>query len=289
MNKKLTLSVLGILALAAVIGLPVLAQLPSTGLTVNQTTLSAGVTSSAQSVIQVGATTGCPSTGTFNRVSNPCNVVIDSEMMNVVAINGNYLTVLRGAAGTSAVNHVSGTDVFLGSPTAFPAIALADLNQFQTTYTQFSTFPATVAVNQAADVSGTEWFSQIYIPHNTILTGACQLNGNGVLADKMIFILWDRLGNVVANSAVAGVTQSGTSIYQCQPFVNAAAIPGPGQYFIGVQGNGATAASIATYATGGAPTGYATGNQTGTFGTVANITTVPTTFTAAKGPVMSVY
>ncbi|HEV2275656.1 MAG TPA: hypothetical protein VGR96_15900 [Acidobacteriaceae bacterium] len=275
-------------ALALLLSAPVIAQQPSTGTAITKTTLSQTITAT-QSTFAVASVTGCPSTGTFNRVSNPCDVVVEGEHMSVVSISGKYITVLRGVLGTAAVGHVSGEFVYFGSPTAFPSLAAIPSNAYDTSYTQFLTFPTTVAPNQVTDVSGTEWYSQIYIPKSTILTGACQMNGNGTLADNMLFILWDRLGNVLANTAVAGVTQSGTSVYQCQAFLNAVAVPGPGVYFIGVQGNGTTAASIATYAAGSVPTGYATGSQTGTFGTVAAITTVPTTFTANKGPVMSVY
>jgi hypothetical protein len=157
-------------------------------------------------------------------------------------------------------------------------------------YSAISTFagPNSVAVNEATDVSGQFWFSQIFIPANVKLTGACQLNGNGTLADKMLFVLWDDTGAVLANTALAGVTQSGTAVYQCQPFVTAVNVTGPRTYFIGAQGNGTTAASLALYASGSAPTNYGTGTKAGTFGTLATIT--PTvTFTANKGPIMTVY
>lgn len=237
---------------------------------------------------QVASVTGCPSFGSFNRVSNPCDALVDQEQMHVEAINGTFITVQRGANGTLAQQHVSGVPIYFGSPTAFAQFSTVKSDLFDATYTQFATFPPTVTVAQVTDVSGTEWFSQINVPQSTVSKGACQLNGNGTLADNMLFILWDRLGNVLANTAVAGVAQSGTSIYQCQNWVNAVSLQA-GKYFVGVQGNGTTAASIAAYATGGAPTNYATGNQTGTFGTVVNITTVPATFSASKGPVMSLF
>lgn len=158
-------------------------------------------------------------------------------------------------------------------------------------YTALSTFagPNSVAVNEATDVNGQFWFAQIFIPTNMTLKGACQLNGNGTLADKMMFVLWDKSGTAIANTATAGVTQSGTSVYQCQDFTATVQVYGPQTYFIGAQGNGTTAASLALYASGSAPTSYLVGTQSGTFGTVANISSLPTSFSANKGPIMSVY
>lgn len=279
MNKTIRTFLFGALGLA-------FACASASAQALTATTLSAAVTSGSQTVIQVASGTGCPN---FSRASNPCNVLVDTEMMEVVAItNSTFFTVVRGVNGITS-NHVSGAPIILGSPVNFPTIANLASNYWDTQFTQYGTFePASVAVNETADVNGQEWYSAIYFPRPLILTGACQYNGNGTLADKMIVILWDAQGNVLANSAVAGVTQTGTVQYQCQDFTGPVAVPA-GKYFIGVQGNGTTAASLATYAAGGVPTHYATGKQSGTFGTVAKITTVPTTFTANQGPLMAVY
>jgi hypothetical protein len=162
-----------------------------------------------------------------------------------------------------------------------------------TTASPFTAFTTVAAPNSlitagsVADVNGSEYFSQIYIPTNATLTGACWLNGATVTTDKTIAILFDSAGLVVANTAVAGVADSGASQYQCAAFVATAAVYGPGTYFVGIQRNGTTD-NFLTYSTGGAPTNYGTGSQTGTFATIAKIT--PTvTFTTAKGPLMMVY
>lgn len=79
---------------------------------------------------------------------------------------------------------------------------------------------------------------------------------------------------------------------QCLPWVSSIILTGPNTYFLGLQGNGTTAAQFSAYKTGGAPTGYLTGVQTGgTFGTILNITStnIPTTFTTAVGPYGSLY
>lgn len=277
-------------------------QSASTGPT--RTTLSAALaqpsSTNSATVVTVGATTGCPASGSFNNVSNPCDLLVGREMMHIIAISGTSLTVERGANGTLAEAYPSGEAAFIGSPSAFrdqvtgltvPFPQFGDwyLNNTYSWYTTFAPNNAP-APTQVTDVSGKLWYSAIQIPSSVVLTGACQMNGNGTLADKMIFALWDRNGNVLANTAVAGVAQSGTSVLQCQNFVNPVVVQGPGLYYIGVQGNGTTAASIAAIPTGGAPTNYPTGVQTGgTFGTIAKITSPATTFTAGVGPIMAVF
>ena len=155
-------------------------------------------------------------------------------------------------------------------------------------YTAFTTWAAnpSVATNTTTLVNGTIWWSQLYIPVNATLTGACMWNVVGA-TDKYIYILFNSAGSVVANSATAGTTAAGSGLYQCIPFTGTVAVTGPQTYYIGMQGNGTTA-TFGTYPTGSAPPNYGTNNQAGTFGTVAGITPT-TTFVANKGPVMSVY
>lgn len=289
MKNQLRAFAFVVLALVIALAGMTFAQQPTTGTAPTATTLAAGVTSTTQNVINVSSVSGCPSTGSFSRVSNPCLVLIGREQMRVVSISGTYLTVLRGINGTAPDIYPSGAPVMVGSPTAFPAPRPDVSDLMFIGFTQYNTFSSSTAVNETTDVNGQEWYSALLIPQNTILTGACQFNGNGTLADKMIVILWDHNGNVLANSTTAGVAQSGTLQYQCQAFTSPVYVTGPQSYFVGVQGNGTTAASLATYAAGAVPTGYAVGKQSGTFGTVAAITTVPTSFTANQGPVMSVY
>lgn len=163
----------------------------------------------------------------------------------------------------------------------------------QSPYTVFTTYPTpgnVVAPTPITDVSGKLFFSQILVESNSLSTGACILNGSGAGTDSYIFALWDATGKLVANTALAGVASSGASLLQCIAWVTPTILTGPNTYFIGVQGNGTTAAQFSAYKTGGAPTGYLTGSQTGgSFGTILNIATIPTTFTTAVGPYMSLY
>ncbi len=144
-----------------------------------------------------------------------------------------------------------------------------------------------IAATSVTDTAGGEYASQIFIPANVTLTGACWLNAGTVGTDKRLAILWDASGAVVANTATAGVTVAGASQYQCAAWTSTVSVVGPATYYVGVQTAGTTATFYA-YATGGAPTNYGTSLTTGTFGTVTAIT-APTTFTTAQGPLMMVY
>jgi hypothetical protein len=157
-------------------------------------------------------------------------------------------------------------------------------------FSSFTTLspPNPIATSSVTDVAGKIWYSQLVIPYESLLTGACVLNGATVGTDKWMFILYDGAGAVVANTATAGVTTATASKYQCINFTATVRVKGPASYFIAVQGNGTTD-NFQAYATAGAPTNYATGSQAGTFGTAAKITGLATTFTAANGPLMMVY
>ncbi len=158
-------------------------------------------------------------------------------------------------------------------------------------YTAFATIapPKGIATTSVAHVDGTIWFAQIRIPNTTLLTGACQLNGATVTTDNTIVALYDSGGVLLANSAVAGAADtSNASIYQCQAFLTAVVVPGPATYYAAIQTKGTTD-NFQAYAAGGAPTNYGTQSQTGTFGTLAKMTTPTVTFTADKGPLMIVY
>jgi len=160
-------------------------------------------------------------------------------------------------------------------------------------YTSFTTLalpgiPLATMAASVTDVNGKVFYSQLSVPANATLTGACLLNAATATTDKVIYILWDGAGNVVATTALAGTTVSGASQYQCLAFTNKVNVQGPGTYFIGVQGNGTTSTFYA-YTTGGNTTGYATAAVTGgTFGTIAAIAP-STTFHDVTGPLMSTY
>lgn len=132
----------------------------------------------------------------------------------------------------------------------------------------------------------TVYMSQVFIPGSVTLTGIKVNNGATVGTDKYIAALFSSSGAVLANSALAGTTTAGADAYQTLAFTSTYAAV-PGVYWIGLYVNGTTDRFRSTPAVGqyGGLAGSVTGQ---TFGTVAAVT-VPTTFTADKGPVAFTY
>ena len=134
-------------------------------------------------------------------------------------------------------------------------------------------------------VAGTRLYVDTSIgTDGTVVTGIRALIGATGGTDKFIYELHDAAGNLVATTALAGVTVGTAGTFQAIPFTAPVTV-NAGVYFIVVQSNGITA-KVATY---NAPvTPLLTGSATGTFGTSAAITP-PTTYTAGVGPVAMLY
>jgi hypothetical protein len=129
----------------------------------------------------------------------------------------------------------------------------------------------------------TMYCTEIDLPYNKLLTGLGILNGATATTDNHLVVLYDATGNLVANSAVAGVLTTGASTYQNISFTTSYYAVGPALYFGCIQTNGTTAL-VHTIQTGTQDT-YLTKGVTGqTFGTIPGTITVPTTFTTAVGP-----
>jgi len=132
-----------------------------------------------------------------------------------------------------------------------------------------------------------QYCTEIEIPYSMVLTGLAVLNGTTVGTDKHLMILYDSTGNVLANSATAGLTTAVASVYQKHNFVNKYYAVGPARYFGCMQTNGTTdtirhaVTAVNDNVLGGAVT-------TQVFGTVIAVT-LPTTFTTAKAPYMAVF
>lgn len=76
-----------------------------------QTSLAAAVTTSSATTVRLTSATGVTAGSTL--------LYVDHEAMFVNAINSTTASVTRGAAGTQATGHISGSMVLLGSPIAF--------------------------------------------------------------------------------------------------------------------------------------------------------------------------
>lgn len=129
----------------------------------------------------------------------------------------------------------------------------------------------------------TVYVSQIYIPSGCTLTGIGVSNGATVGTNKYIVALFDSTGTLGRSSDLAGTTITGADVYQEINFTSTYAANGPGVYWIGLYVNGTTD-RFRSIPSVGAFAGLA-GSVTGqTFGTIASLT-LPSTFTADKGPV----
>lgn len=138
----------------------------------------------------------------------------------------------------------------------------------------------------AVHVAGTIYVAELVIERNFLATGVKVLNGATAATDKLIAILYDSAGNVVATSALAGTLAAGTNAFQTLAFTATVDVPGPARYYIGIQANGTTTTTRRIAAS--TFIDCLTKSFTGVFGTIPALT-VPTTFTADVGPVAYVY
>ena len=134
-----------------------------------------------------------------------------------------------------------------------------------------------------AGVATQVWVGELRIDGNTPITGLSYLIGSVGGTDKAIAVLYDANGNVLATSALAGVTVGTASTFQRLPFITPFQAE-PGLYYVGISTNGTTA-KIQTQAAGDHNAGVITGQ---TFGTVVAIAP-PSSFTAAKSPIAVTY
>src|ERR1017187_2117467 len=128
------------------------------------------------------------------------------------------------------------------------------------------------------------WVCELQIVKNTLLTGLSYLIGSVGGTDKAIAALYDSAGNLLANSALAGATVGSASTFQRLAFT-ATFQAKPGLYYVMVSTNGTTA-HIQTQAAGDHNAGVITAQ---TFGTLTTPITPPSTFTAAKAPIVMTY
>lgn len=135
----------------------------------------------------------------------------------------------------------------------------------------------------SAGIATQIWVCELQIPKNTLLTGLSYLIGSVGGTDKVIVIFYDVSGNILANSAVAGVTVGTASTFQRVAFTSTFPAK-PGKYYVGVSTNGTTA-KIQTQIAGDHDAGAIIGQ---TFGTLVAITP-PSTFTAGKAPIVCTY
>jgi hypothetical protein len=196
-----------------------------------------------------------------------------------------YLPVISlGAAGTGTVisDCVGGVWVN-GLVTAQNAtqFRLAFPDPGAVIYTSVNTTGTTLAAT-------TMYCSEIDLPYNKLVTGLGVLNGTTVGTDNHLVALYDATGNLIANSAVAGVLAATASNYQNISFTTSYYLVGPAQYFGCLQTNGTTA-TVRMLVTQVQDQRLTKGVTSITFGTIPATITVPTTFTTAVGPYYTIF
>jgi hypothetical protein len=146
--------------------------------------------------------------------------------------------------------------------------------------------PTATSGTDTACTNGTAYVGSVFVPMNATVTGIQYLVGSIGGTDKVVASLHDSAGALLANSALAGATVGTAAQVQQVALTATYAAVGPAFYFVGVTFNGATAKfrSVPAHT----QTGVVGNGVTQTFGTAASFT-APTTFSADKVPVASLY
>lgn len=319
MKTRLTL-LLGV-ALLLVLSAPANAQTLLTN-----TTLSVAVADGNARTVVVASATGITAPVSGDNTKDTY-LYVDRELLDVRAVSGTTITVVRGANGTTAVPHAASAVVFVvpaylstsfniipqGACTRANELALPRIHARSGTFSDclggqwhsgvFNTYaqpnglrlpdPGATALT-ALQTNGTainaateQECSELDIPQTMLITGLGVLNGTTVGTDKRVLILYDNGGKVLANSATAGITTASASVYQKHAFTAKYLAVGPARYFACMQVNGTT--DTTRHSITAVNDNILAGKITGvTFGTVAAIT-VPSTYTTALGPYYLVY
>lgn len=205
-----------------------------------------------------------------------------------------------------AVANIITNPVFAGPATISGAVTLGSTVAITGATTATGAITATGGVNLATEPSvifaaggpwalattgtdtacsdGVSYFVELNIPYNRTVTGLAYQVGSVGGTDKVIAVLYNSAGAVVANSAVAGATVGTAAELQAVDFLATYAAVS-GRYFASVTFNGTTA-KFRSYPIPGSL--FIAGSEAETFGTVTAITP-GTTFTADKGPLCFVY
>jgi hypothetical protein len=139
----------------------------------------------------------------------------------------------------------------------------------------------TVGADQVP-VAGTVYFGAVYVPHRKFVTSIGYLIGTVGTGDKVIGAIYNAAGQLLASSALAGITMGNASVIQELPITltggavsTGVELEGPGYYYVSISCNGTTARLRVSVSGGGRA-----GSAAGSFGTLAAIT--PPTASAAS-------
>lgn len=136
-------------------------------------------------------------------------------------------------------------------------------------------------------VPGTIYYGGWIPEYNQTVTNINVLNGTTDGTDKVIAGIYSVDGTLLKSSALAGVTSSGADVYQQLPLTATQAVVAGTEYLVAIQVEGTTATHQRAAANFRVGTGR-TGSQVGSFGTMATISSVASTFTADLAPLFFV-
>lgn len=138
--------------------------------------------------------------------------------------------------------------------------------------------------------------ARIYVPLACLVTGIQYLVGSVGGTHKAIVTLYNESGTLLRASAAAGATVGTAAQVQQIAFALDGALAAattlelePGYYWIGVTFEGTTPKFRTVPAYCNVGTNLLAGSVAQTFGTIGTSVVVPTTFTADKAPVASLY
>jgi hypothetical protein len=135
------------------------------------------------------------------------------------------------------------------------------------------------AFGTAGDIMYAGWVPRF----DQTVTNLNVLNATTVGTDKVIYGIYSVGGTLLRSTALAGATSAGADVYQEIALTATLAIYAGVEYLVAAQMEGTTAQLQFTAANFRGGTGR-TGVQAGSFGTMAAISSVASTFTADKGP-----
>lgn len=305
MNKLFRFSAIAILACVSAFAqgqFSGVTQSPQTSPLVGSTTVSGNMAQNARQICVASATGILTPSLPLSQAGSL--LFVDTETMQVSAAGSGTtcFVVRRGVLGTAATAHVNAEVVWFGSPdpssgdTSRPfALNLFPPEDAQQLEVGRTPFPYG-AITSTTAVSGTLYYSQLYVPFNQVSQGACVLNGGTVGTDNHLLALYDYTGKLVANSNAAGALAANASLLQCFAWVipgtstaQPIMISGPATYYLAEQSNGTTA-TLGLYVTGNVGTSYVAGSITGgAFGTIPASIVIANTFTTAKGPIGTLF
>jgi hypothetical protein len=212
------------------------------------------------------ASSGTP--GTTGLIAN----VLATSSLTAVTVNDTGLT----ASGSVPTTNSTGSITASGGLRQNTSVTA---NQWKHAYAGGMSPTTSGTGTDTAGINGTVFISELFVPAAGTFTGISYLIGSVGGTDKVVVMLFDATGALVANSALdSSVTVGTNATFQRVPFTAAYRAVGPAKYYVGIQFNGTTA-KLRTHAFGD----HDTTSVSQTFNTPVAITP-PTTFTASVGP-----